>query len=107
MQRSLNMVHSHFTLCLRTRPHTKWAAQHPWYGLWMKVKGPHHFMVTALGSCVKWPLSYQGTPSLKTSLGVQKLGKSQFLGRALESIRQDSPCTRYADRSCGGCHLVQ
>jgi hypothetical protein len=55
------MVHSHFTLCLRTRPQTKWVAQHPWYGLWMIIKGPHHFMVTALGSCVKWPLRL-GTP---------------------------------------------
>ena len=24
------------------------------YGLWMK--GPHNFMVIALGLCVKWPL---------------------------------------------------
>jgi hypothetical protein len=22
----------------------------------MRVKGPHHYKVTALGSCVKWPL---------------------------------------------------
>jgi hypothetical protein len=29
----------------------------PWYSLWMRVKGPHHYKVTALGSCVKWPLS--------------------------------------------------
>ena len=57
MQWSHNMVHSHFTLCLRVRDYLKQLSQHPWYyGLWMRVKGPHHYKVTALGSCVKWPL---------------------------------------------------
>ena len=26
-----------------------------WYGLWMRVKGPHNYMIMALGSCVKRP----------------------------------------------------
>ena len=50
-----HMVHSHCTLCLRFRNYLKRLSQHPWYGLWMRVKGPHHCKVTALGSCVKWP----------------------------------------------------
>ena len=42
MQWSYNMVHSHFTLCLRARDYIKHRlSQHPWYGLWMSVKGPH------------------------------------------------------------------
>ena len=56
MQWSRNMVHSHFTLCLRAQDYITWLSQHPWYGLWMRVKGPHHYKVMALGSCVKWPL---------------------------------------------------
>ena len=56
MQWFRNMVHSHFTLCLRACDYIKQLSQHPWYGLWMRVKGPHHYKVTALGSCVKWPL---------------------------------------------------
>ena len=52
MQWSHNMVHSHFTLCLTVRDYIKRLSQHPWYNLWMRVKGPHHYMVTALGSCV-------------------------------------------------------
>ena len=56
MQWSRNMVHSHFTLCLRARDYIKWLSHHPWYGLCMRVKGPHHYKVMALGSCVKWPL---------------------------------------------------
>jgi hypothetical protein len=56
MQLSHKMVHSHFTVCLRARDYIKRLSQHPWYGLWMRVKGPHHYKVTALGSCVKWPL---------------------------------------------------
>ena len=55
MQESHNMVHSHFTLCLRALDYIKRLSQHPWYGLWMRVKGPHHYKVTALGSGVKWP----------------------------------------------------
>ena len=50
-----HMVHSHFTLCLRAHDYIKWLSQHPWYGLWMRVKGPHHYKVTTLGSCVKSP----------------------------------------------------
>ena len=57
MQWSHNMVHSHFTLCLRARDYIKRLSQHPWYGLWMRVKGRHHYKVTALGSCVMWPLA--------------------------------------------------
>ena len=38
----------------------KWLPQHPWYGLWMRVKGPHHYKVTALGSCVKRSLGWGG-----------------------------------------------
>ena len=56
MQWSRNMVHSHFTLCLRVWDYVKRLPQHPWHGLWIRVKGPHHYKVTALGSCVKWPL---------------------------------------------------
>ena len=53
------MVHSHFTLCLRIRDYIKRLSQHPWYGLWMRVKGPHHYKVMALGLCVKWPLTHK------------------------------------------------
>ena len=49
------MVHSHFTLCMRARDYVKRLSQHPWYNLWMGDKGPHHYKVTALGSCVKSP----------------------------------------------------
>jgi hypothetical protein len=47
---SCNMVHSHFTLCLRACDYIKWLPQHPWHSLWMRVKGPHHYKLT-----VKWP----------------------------------------------------
>ena len=53
MQWSRNMVHSHFTLCLRFRDYLKRLSQHPCYSLWMRVNGPPHYKVTALGSCVK------------------------------------------------------
>ena len=26
-----------------------------WNNLWMRIKGPHNYMVTALGLYVKWP----------------------------------------------------
>ena len=40
-----------------------------WYGLWMRVKGPHNHMVTATGSCVKWPyVLYWVSPILFVSL---------------------------------------
>ena len=55
MQCSCNMVHSYLTLCLRARDFIRRLFHHPWYGLWMKIKGPYHYKVTALGSCVKWP----------------------------------------------------
>ena len=45
MQWSHNMVHSHFTLGLRARDYIKRLSQHPWYGLWMRVKGSHHYKV--------------------------------------------------------------
>ena len=31
-----------------------------WDGLWTLSLGSHRFMVTALGSCVKWPLDFHG-----------------------------------------------
>ena len=40
MRWSHNMDHSHFTPCSRVREHRKRLSQHPWYGLWMKHKGP-------------------------------------------------------------------
>ena len=36
MQWSRNMVHSHFTLCLRVCDHLKRLSQHLWYALWMR-----------------------------------------------------------------------
>ena len=33
MQRSCNMIHSHFTLSLRAHDYIKRLSQHPWYGL--------------------------------------------------------------------------
>ena len=56
MHWSRNMVHSHFTLFLRVCNFIKQLYQIPWYGLGKRVMGPHHYKVTALGSCVKWPL---------------------------------------------------
>jgi hypothetical protein len=53
MRWTCNMVHSHFTLCLRAHDYIERLSQHPWYGLWMRVKGLHHYKVAALGSCVK------------------------------------------------------
>ena len=47
-----HMVHSHFTLCLRVHDYLERLSQHTWYNLWMRVKGPHHYKVAALGSCV-------------------------------------------------------
>jgi hypothetical protein len=35
---------------LRVSNYIKRLSQHPWYGLWMRVKGPHHYKVTTLGS---------------------------------------------------------
>ena len=26
-----------------------------WYRLWIRVKGPHNYVVMGIGSCVKWP----------------------------------------------------
>ena len=66
MQWSCNMVHSHFTLCLRVHDYPKWLSQHPWYGLRMRVKGSHHYKVMALGSCVKWPLGEVEAPMTET-----------------------------------------
>ena len=51
MQWSYNMVHSHFTLCLKVCVYLKQLSQHPRYGLWMRVKGPHHYKVTDVDSC--------------------------------------------------------
>jgi hypothetical protein len=64
MRWTCNMVHSHFTLCLRARDYIERLSQHPWYGLWMRVKALHHYKVAALGTCVKWPLAkpYIGCP---------------------------------------------
>ena len=68
MQWSCNMIHSHFTLCLRICDYLKRLSQHPWYGLWMRVKGLHHYKVTALGSCVKWPLHSHTSLSLERNV---------------------------------------
>ena len=57
MQWCCNLIHSHFTLCLRACDYIKQLSQHPWYSFWMRVKNPHHCKVTALGSCVEWPLN--------------------------------------------------
>ena len=57
MQWSCIMVHSYFTLCLRARDYIKRLSQHPWYGLWMRVKDPHHYRVTALGLMCEVALS--------------------------------------------------
>jgi hypothetical protein len=82
MQWSCNMVYSHFTLSLRTRDYIEWISQHPWYGLWMRVKGPHHYKVTALGSCMKWPLDLYNphanpTSSLFSSLHLRSMKASK------------------------------
>jgi hypothetical protein len=54
--RSLNMIHSPFTICLIARRYTKWISQHPRYGLWKIVKDPHYFMAMATWlMCEKWP----------------------------------------------------
>ena len=58
MRWSHNMIHSHFTLYLRANDYIKRLSQHPWYGLWMRVKALHHYKVTTLSSSVKWPLLY-------------------------------------------------
>ena len=71
MQWSRNMVHSHFTLCLRVRDHLKQLSQHPKYGLWMRVKSPHHYKVMALGSCVKWLFECDGHgPAVPSGRGI-------------------------------------
>ena len=59
----------HFTLCLRVHECLKRLSQHSWYGLWMRVKGPHHHKVKALGSCVKWPFSHHWA-KLKLQCGI-------------------------------------
>ena len=45
-----------FTQHLKAHDHTKFNVNSPWYSLWMSFKGPHNFMVTALGHSVKWLL---------------------------------------------------
>ena len=47
--------HSHFTVCLRAHDYIKRLSQHPWYDLWMRVKGPHK--VTAIGVMCEVALS--------------------------------------------------
>ena len=65
------MVPQHGPLSLHTM--LRACDQLPGYGLWMRVKGPHHYKVTALGSCVKWPLglghwrSYYSLPSINVN----------------------------------------
>jgi hypothetical protein len=77
IQWSYNMVHSHFTLCLRARDYIKRLSQHPWYALWMRVKGPRHYKVTTLGSCVKWPLGPHYTRS--RDQGPREISRSNWL----------------------------
>ena len=68
-----NMVHSHFTLCLRVREYLKRLSQHPWYGLWMRVKGPHHYKVTALARVWSGP---KNTPTpLSSWFSMTKVGE--------------------------------
>ena len=55
MQWSHNMVHSHFILSLRVHDYLK-RFPNTHGTLWMRVKGPHHYKVTALGFCVRWSL---------------------------------------------------
>ena len=40
---------------------TSWPCQ--WYGLWMRKKGPHKYMVTTLGLSEKWSLVGQSSSS--------------------------------------------
>ena len=63
MQWPRNMVHSHFTLWLRTLDYIEQLSQHTCYGLWMRVNGPHHYKVMAFGSCVKRPLLFTRAPT--------------------------------------------
>ena len=47
-----NLHHAHLQevgLVQITADHVKW------HGFWMRIKGPPSYMVTALGSYVKWP----------------------------------------------------
>ena len=44
-----------FTLHLKFCDRTEFNFKNPWYSLCMSLKGPHNFMVTALGHSVKWP----------------------------------------------------
>ena len=107
MQWSRNMIHSHFTLCLRACDYIKRLFQHPGYGLWMRVKGPHHYKVVALGSCVKWPwvtntrsifpcnLSREGMLALGVGWGWRILIKSS-------SYESDNSIWRWCN-FCVGC----
>jgi hypothetical protein len=64
----------HFTLCLRARDYIKRLSQHPWYGLWMRVKGPHHYKVTALGSvALRYPHSFAQFLQLCDSVRVSEM----------------------------------
>ena len=47
MQWSRNMVHLSFHTMFEVRDYLKRLSQHLWYGLWMRVKGRHHYKVTA------------------------------------------------------------
>ena len=38
----------------------------------MRVKGPHTYKVTALGSCVEWPLSLRASPPCRRKAGSRK-----------------------------------
>jgi hypothetical protein len=77
------MVPQHGPFSLHTMLEGPWlhktAFQHPWYGLWTRVKGPpHHYKVAALGSCVKWPWE-PVTITLQTLLLVEKAEPVQVL----------------------------
>ena len=54
MQWSRNMVHPHFTLCLRFHDYLNGFPNTHGTAFGWESKGPHHYKVTALGSCVKW-----------------------------------------------------
>ena len=50
-----------------------------WEGLWTFSFGAHNFMVTALGSCVKWPLLTIGLGWTSYLLVLQESHQEEFL----------------------------
>ena len=55
----------------------------PMVQLWMRVKGSHHYKVTALCSCVKWPLGRKGAHRFpKAGSHVRDISFSQITEKA-------------------------